>query len=179
MTTDGPIVRADGSGEGIVPRLLDGLDRSLCVVMGAALVMMVIAVSVQVLGRYLLRDIPVWTEEAARYASIWLAMTALPVAIRRRAHIAVDLFQRVESPTVQGLLKWFSLLTMGIVLAVMAVYGYRYLGAASRQISGGLGIPMSYVYVAAPIGSACSFAFLLELAFARGDSSSNEEGSAR
>lgn len=179
MTTDGPAARAGSSGVKIVPRLLDGLDRTLCVVMGAALVTMVVAVSVQVLGRYLLRDIPVWTEETARYASIWLAMTALPVTIRRRAHIAVDLFQRVEAPIVQGLLKWIGLLTMGLVLAVIAVYGYRYLGAASRQISGGLGIPMSYVYVAAPIGSTCSFAFLLELAFSRSDSSSNEEGSAR
>lgn len=145
-------------------RILDGLERVLYVAMGACLIGTVVSVSVQVVGRYLLRDIPIWTEETARYTTIWVGMLAMPLGIRRQAHITIDALAQVPSPALRAVMKWVGVASAATFLAVLTWYGWLNLGPSHRQISGGLGIPMSAVSAAVPVGSVLSIVYLIESA---------------
>ena len=61
-------------------------------VAGTFMALLLLALSAQVASRYLLGSSIGWTEEVARYLFIWLVFLGASAAIRRRIHVAVDLF---------------------------------------------------------------------------------------
>lgn len=68
----------------IVIGVSNGLDRVATVVAGAALVVLVGAVMLQVVARYVFQQPPAWTEELARYAMIWAGLIGASMSFKRR-----------------------------------------------------------------------------------------------
>ncbi|WP_121062355.1 TRAP transporter small permease [Chachezhania antarctica] len=64
--------------------LSNGLDRVATVVAGAAIVVLVGAVMLQVVARYIFQQPPSWTEELARYAMIWAGLIGASMSFKRR-----------------------------------------------------------------------------------------------
>ncbi|SUB02112.1 TRAP-type C4-dicarboxylate transport system, small permease component [Pannonibacter phragmitetus] len=68
----------------ILGRISDGLDR---IMRGAAvlfLLVMVAAICLQVVARYGFSSPPAWTEEAARYAMVWVGLLGATVAFKAK-----------------------------------------------------------------------------------------------
>ncbi|MDK3019244.1 TRAP transporter small permease [Pseudodonghicola flavimaris] len=64
--------------------LSNGLDRVATVVAGTAIAVLVGAVMLQVVARYIFQQPPAWTEELARYAMIWAGLTGATMSFKRR-----------------------------------------------------------------------------------------------
>ncbi|MGI3164414.1 TRAP transporter small permease [Pseudooceanicola sp. 200-1SW] len=62
----------------------NGLDRVATVLSGLAIVVLVGAVMLQVVARYIFQQPPAWTEELARYAMIWAGLLGATMSYKRR-----------------------------------------------------------------------------------------------
>ena len=70
--------------------LVRALDRGLRLAAALCLAGMFALIVAQVVLRYGGGGVPVFTEEVARYAMIWMALLASAVAAREGSHIRID-----------------------------------------------------------------------------------------
>jgi TRAP-type transport system small permease protein len=126
------------------------------VVNGAAVTLfsaMVIVTAVGVFFRYVLNAALPWAEEADRYLFIWLSFVGASITMRHKAHIAVDILVRSFAPALRN---WLALLAQAAILAFLVVV-FRASGpvieVTSQTRTTATDIPMSWVYLAVPVGS--------------------------
>ena len=86
---------ATNSGGKSVVAVHAALDRVASVLAGAAVVVLVGAVMLQVVARYVFNQPPAWTEELARYAMIWAGLIGASLSFKR--HFDPALFGGVAS----------------------------------------------------------------------------------
>ncbi len=134
----------------------------------AALVVLVTAVLLAVAVRYfgVLGGSLHWTDELARFTTIWLVMLGSAVAFERGAHAAVDVLPDLLPPAAGRLVRLVAYLLSALFLAVLAWQGVALTLRTMRQVSPALGLPMGLVYLAVPVGAALMA--LQALAFAVG-----------
>lgn len=65
-------------------RISTALDRAATVLAGVAIVVLVGAVMLQVVARYVFSQPPAYTEELARYAMIWAGLVGASMSFKRR-----------------------------------------------------------------------------------------------
>lgn len=95
-----------------------------------------------------------WTMEVSRYAMIYMVMLTNAVAIRERDEIIFEyVFKRLPA-RLQCFAAVIGDLLVLFFLAVMLVFGVRASIANMVQLSPALGLPITYVYVAMPLGAA-------------------------
>jgi TRAP-type C4-dicarboxylate transport system permease small subunit len=132
-----------------------GLLAGVRLLTGAALVLLVGAVLVAVAVRYfgLFAGSLHWTDELARFTTIWLVMLGSVVAFDRGAHMAVDLLPG-SLPGLGGrILRTIVHALSAVFLGVLAWQGLALALRTMRQVSPALGLPMGYVYLAVPVGA--------------------------
>ncbi len=143
-------------------KLMNGIEYIL---KGAVLTLigaMMVWVCGMVPARYLFNYTPSYGEELSRYMFVWLVFLSLPIVAKAGGHMAIE--------TVTICLKGSALKTARIIaeaftlifLAIMTYQGIFMVMRASYQTSPGLGLSMSVVYLAIPIG--CGIMFLNVLA---------------
>lgn len=96
----------------------------------------------------------VWTEEAARYIFIWVSYLAIPLAIRQRTNIRVDIIYSRLSPRLQGV-SWVVVdLCLCILSAFIFVEGLAHIRMqwAMPQTTAAMQIPYYVPYLILPIG---------------------------
>jgi len=122
---------------------------------GAAVTLFSAMVAVTAIGvffRYVLNSALPWAEEADRYLFIWLSFVGASITMRRKAHIAVDILVRSFEP---GLRKWVALLVQAGVLGFLGVVfraSWPVIEVTSHTQATATGVPISWVYLAAPVG---------------------------
>lgn len=142
--------------------LLRGLRATVAGLVMLFFAWMLLAVLVQVVGRYFAFSID-WASESATLAQIWMVLLAAGLAMREQLHVRVDalvnLFpvrvQRILSLVVALACLWFLSLTIRGSLAMIAV------GTIER--SPVLALPMWIAFLSLPLGLAY---FGLELVLA-------------
>lgn len=130
-------------------RLYDGLG----LLGGAILAVMALAVFVQVAGRFVGVGFE-GLDEVPRYLFVWLVMIGAAAAMHRGEHTALEYFRQRLAPrgraiaaavtNAAGILLFLSMIKTSFVL----------IPTTQLQSSPGLGVPLSYVYAAMPVGSA-------------------------
>ena len=137
-------------------RAYAGLLAAVRFLTGAALVLLVTVVLLAVFVRYfgILAGSLHWTDELARFTTIWLVMLGSVVAFDRGAHVAVDLLPGRLPPVAARWLRVVAFLLSAAFLAVLAREGWALSARTMRQVSPALGLPMGYVYLAVPVGGA-------------------------
>jgi TRAP-type C4-dicarboxylate transport system permease small subunit len=146
----------------MLTRLSERLDRALAVLLAVLLTMIVLAVTWQVVSRYLLGDPSGWTEELARFLLVWIGLFGGALAYQRRLHLGIDLVpeylrkRHSENATNAMAGTVVRLLVDGGVLVFAAatlVVGGGALVALTidlEQYSPALGLPMAVVYLGLP-----------------------------
>lgn len=145
--------------------LIRTIEAGLRISAALCLVGMFALVVVQVVLRYTPGAVPVFTEEVARYAMIWMALTATAVAVREGSHIRIDLVPTVLHTLVPPLGRALEFVLDTIALGVFLVLFWQGLDMvqfAAAQRSEGLQISLAWPYSALPI--AFAFASLFALA---------------
>ena len=138
-------------------RLYDGLGH----LGGVILALMAGAVFVQVVARYVFARAIDGIDEVPRYLFVWLVMIGAAAAMHRGQHTALDYFRDRLGPTARrvtllvtngvAVLLFLSMLKVSLVLVPNA----------QLQRSAGLDLPLGWVFLAVPVGSALIVAPML------------------
>jgi len=121
---------------------------------GLVLAVMAGAVFIQVVMRYLGLTGIDGLEEVPRYLFVWLVMIGAASAMQRGQHTVLDYFINLLTPRAHALVLVLTNV-VGIVLFLYLIkLSLVLVPNAQLQSSPGLGLPLGWVYVAVPIGSA-------------------------
>lgn len=115
---------------------------------------MVGLIFVQVFNRYVINVSLSWTEELARYIHIWQVWVGASYAVRRKAHLKVEMFKNIFPVTVR---KWVDVVAIFLwfILAVFLAYQGTELVVTvfdRGQLSPAMRLPMWLPYLAIPVG---------------------------
>ena len=145
------------------PLIIQKIDRALEVVVIVLFLAIVLIGALQVFNRFVLDRPLSWTEEAQRFAFIWLVFLAIPLGYTRGSHIAVDLVtSRLPERwiTIGAGLIDFLWLAVSVTIVVASLPLIR---VARFQVSPALEFPMHVVYLVIPV----AFAYIALLSATR------------
>lgn len=155
--------------EELNPRGLFGLiDRVVCWIVVAGLLLIALILVAQVFARYAVNHPTVWSEELAVSLFVWVAMLAVPMGFRRGEHLTLDFLVKRLGPTMTRVSAVIIAALSALTLFAIGWLALQLLPAGDRQllsgIASGLGIPakVSWVYLAIPVGCALSLVFVFE-----------------
>ena len=117
---------------------------------------------VQVVLRYVFHSPFSWAEELARYLLIWITCLGSAYAIRDGMHISINYLQSKLKGSAQTLVRMvIYVLTLGFFIYCIKE-GMLFSLAQWTQRSTAMQIPMTFPYIAIPIGFAIMFLVALE-----------------
>lgn len=127
---------------------------------GWLLAAIAIIVFLQVLFRYVLRVIAPWTEELARYTSIWMVYTGTVVAAVRRDHIKVTVLVDRFGPGARFLAEILAVAVGLFVSVIVFVGSIRLILNNWRQMAVTIPVSVAALYVPLTLFAVFSFATL-------------------
>jgi len=134
-------------------RISDIINRIAEIAIVIIISIMAVAVFAEVIFRYVLPLPLFWTEEFARYCLVWSSLLGAGVALKRGEHIAVTFFTNKFPKRIQIdsllLVQIFIVVFLGIIFWG----GFCLVIITRHQLSPAMRIPMSWPYMAVPIGS--------------------------
>lgn len=134
---------------GAIRRVIDRVLGALCIV---AFVGLVFIVSWQVFTREVLNNSAPWTEEAARYTFVVLAVLAAAYVFSERGHIAVEILIEKLPPRLQRVMGVvIELIVMVFIVLVFIIGGSRVAENAWGQDISTLPLSVGHVYLVLPI----------------------------
>lgn len=104
-----------------------------------------------------------WAEEFIRYGMIWIAFIGSSVCFRKGMHVGVDfLIELLKGKVKKGLRLFVNLASM-VFMVFLIKYSIDLVlfTQGTGQITPSLQIPLFYIYLAIPIGSALSLLHLI------------------
>jgi TRAP-type C4-dicarboxylate transport system permease small subunit len=133
------------------------LDAGIAWLEGLALGLLVLAMTgvtlSQVFWRYALNAPLIWSEEAARYLFVWVAMVGAGLAMHQGGHYALAAFtMRLPAP-VQRLARAVAVVVSAGFLVILLRAGIAETRQAAMQDSSTLPMTMDLAYLAIPIGA--------------------------
>lgn len=138
----------------MIARLFSGMDTIVNWILALIMTAMLIVVSAQVWYRFVLNDPLAWSEELARYLFVWISFLGSAVGVRMQVHLGIDLIDKILSPRGRKIMTIGVNILIQIFLVVVIYWGIRILKVVQFQKSASMGIPMTYPYLAVPVGSA-------------------------
>ncbi|WP_157983861.1 TRAP transporter small permease [Nesterenkonia muleiensis] len=122
----------------------------------------------QVIMRYVFDRPTVWSEEFATLSFVALVMAAIPIALRRHEHIALEFLLNKTPLAIRTVLNVVvALLTIG-TFALLAYLAWGLLPSAERQLLTGItlavgfDVKLSWMYATVPVGFTCAVIFGVE-----------------
>ena len=103
----------------------------------------VITVSIQIVARYFLDNVPPWTEEASRILFIYAIAFASGLAYKGNYFVRLDLFQEKDKPQLKRVLNRLTPLVTLLLFGVMGAYALHMLDMGRTERSPSLQIPMT------------------------------------
>ena len=138
--------------------ILFGLKRPIDRLLEATLILLFFAlfacVIIQVFTRYVMNDPAIFTEEASRFAIIWLSLLGTAYACGRLEHMAYSMFpDKLKGEKLLAHMRSVAVLVLFFALWVMCYGGGRLMLRAFdfEQLSATLALPMGYVYLCIPL----------------------------
>jgi TRAP-type C4-dicarboxylate transport system permease small subunit len=143
-------------------RILDGFHRLLTWLMAAAIAILIIPVTLQIVSRYTAL-IPswIWTEELSRFLFIWMIMLGSMIAVREGTHFVVDVLPPLP-PRPNAALQLVSDLGVLVFALVFTWYGIEFVKFGWNQTSELAELPMTYIFAAWPLAGLTWIVFLGE-----------------
>ena len=140
----------------LIEKLSLSLDRIVKILVFAAIVGMIVVISLQIVCRVLF-DSLTWSEEVSRYLLVWATFLGATMAYKRGMHIAVTFVVESTPGKMKKVLNVLSVVLSLVFFFIALRYGIEYISLQTSQVSAALRIPMKYVYTVIP----CSFMIML------------------
>jgi TRAP-type C4-dicarboxylate transport system permease small subunit len=138
-------------------RFLSGIQRGIdgvvrWIVIGFMLVM-TLAVSLQIVFRYVFNAPLGWSEEVARFSFVWVSFFGASALMRVREHIGVNVFVDRFPPRLRAVSLFLADLVALVCIYFFVVGGISLTTNEWRQLAPATEIPMGWVYLAIPISA--------------------------
>ena len=133
-------------------RAVDALNRWIrwiCIFFSGAIFLLVMA---QILFRYVIKVSAPWTEEAARYLMIWMALLSAGLAFQKGQHFNIDFVTDRMAPATRAKMALLTSLLTSIFILCIIVWGIPFAILGFFTLSPGLEITMFLPYLAVPVG---------------------------
>ncbi|WP_040513627.1 TRAP transporter small permease subunit [Gracilibacillus halophilus] len=150
-----------------IVKMIDQINKVVKILVGIFIAVMAVTIILQVFSRYVLGSSLTWSEEMARYFSIYAVFFGAALALRRQNLIAVEVLHEFLP---KHITKWLKLIVQVICVVffiVLIVQGFNMMDRVSTQQSPALQISMLIPYASIPIGGMLmilnSFAVSIEL----------------
>lgn len=117
---------------------------------GLLILAMALLIFWQVICRYLMNNSLTWSEELGRYIFVWITFIGLPVALKRGAHVAIDLLLKKSKGHFHMAILIINYTIIGAIGLLIAYSGIRLFQVGVGQISSAMLVPMQYVYIIIP-----------------------------
>jgi TRAP-type C4-dicarboxylate transport system permease small subunit len=127
------------------PSPLRALERVETAVAVSLFVLLVVTVGLQVVTRYVFNNSFGWTEEIARYLLVGVTFLGGGIAVRRRAHLSLELWSGA-SPRVQAIHARAVDLMTAAFYGWAAVLAFDISSALARQRMTVIDVPISVLY---------------------------------
>jgi len=138
---------------GVITKLSAYIDKISCYFVIFLTIALTATIFFEVFFRYVIKNPLIMTEELSRYTMIWLTFVAAPVALRRKAHVGMDILKKYYSGRKNmNILKILSQLIIIIFLLFLIYFGCKHVLEVQSQISAALRISMSWPFLSIPIG---------------------------
>lgn len=141
-----------------IERVLVNCNRWLLILLLLAMACIVFA---NVVLRYTTGDSIVWAEEVARHLMIWGTFLGAGLVLRFGGHVAIDNLHQAVSTRSARWLRTVVVVGIGIFCLVMTYFSILYVWATRFQTTAATDIPISFIYVAMPVGFLLMFVHLL------------------
>lgn len=141
-----------------IERALVNCNRWLLILLLLAMACIVFA---NVVLRYTTGDSIVWAEEVARHLMIWGTFLGAGLVLRFGGHVAIDNLHQAVSTRAARWLRTVVVVGIGIFCLVMTYFSILYVWATRFQTTAATDIPISFIYVAMPVGFLLMFVHLL------------------
>jgi TRAP-type C4-dicarboxylate transport system permease small subunit len=106
----------------------------------------------QVFFRYVLFDPLGWTEEAMRYAVVWMTFLVAGAVLYRGEQLSIDIFGGVLPAWLRRAQSILILLLISVFCLLLVVYGWPQAIRNIRQLSPSAQIPMIVPYISVVVG---------------------------
>lgn len=146
--------------------LKDRMVRFELIACGILLIVMTAVVSYGMFERFVIRYGIGWTDELSRYLSIWAIFMGASLGIVRGAHVGVEVFVQILPKRLQFWAEKLSMLICSIFTGALTYVAVIYFIRLenSGQITPAMQVPMSWAFLAVPVGCAFMFVhFVIEL----------------
>jgi len=137
------------------------LTRATEVLVGLAFVVLIIAVTIQVLGRSSLFDSPVWTEELTRFSLLYLTAFGVGLSFIRGDLVNVDIICESLPAPFPWLLRLISAIVVAALCCILIGPAYEFTSIGAFQTSPALGWRMDYIHASVLALLVCLFVFSL------------------
>lgn len=141
-----------------IERVLVNCNRWLLILLLLAMACIVFA---NVVLRYTTGDSIVWAEEVARHLMIWGTFLGAGLVLRFGGHVAIDNLHQAVSTRAARWLRTVVVVGIGIFCLVMTYFSILYVWVTRFQTTAATDIPISFIYVAMPVGFLLMFVHLL------------------
>ncbi|WP_428642677.1 TRAP transporter small permease [Roseibium sp.] len=112
-----------------------------------AVAMMVVAILIQVVFRYVFNNALPWPDEAARFCMLWMTGLMAPTAFRRGGFVAIDMLTHALPRSLANLISLALLLVSLAVLLVAVRIGYAEVtGFGGKFATASLYVPGSFTF---------------------------------
>ncbi|MGN0776548.1 MAG: TRAP transporter small permease [Candidatus Ventricola sp.] len=125
--------------------------------MSLIFVSMLIVLTMQIVARFIFNSPIIWSEEFSRYVYVWLVYIGLSYCATQDTHVRVTLVLDRLPASVQLCLKGICNFIVVAAVLYMLPHSVRYALKQSALKSGCMQIPMSFVYLAVPVGYVLAF----------------------
>nr|WP_321456608.1 TRAP transporter small permease [uncultured Cohaesibacter sp.] len=139
------------------------IEKIINFVIILCLMLMTLVIFYQVVLRYVFDSSNIWAEEFARYAFIWVVLLGSASALRRFQHIRIDFIVNMLPERGQKIVNFINYILIVGFLVTLIKYGIAISMKTTHQISAGLHIPMSFMYLSIPIGAALMLLFAIQI----------------
>lgn len=120
-------------------------------ILNIILAVLVIAVFMQVIFRFVLGSPLAWTEELARYCLIWITFLGAAYAMSLKAHIGMEVFVNIFKLSGRKMLYILSTIASFAFFLLMVIQGFDLAVQSMSQLSPVLRIPMGVIYAIIPL----------------------------
>jgi TRAP-type transport system small permease protein len=134
-------------------KLMDRVNKAVLVLIGILTGVMAAVIITQVFSRFVLSTSLSWSEELARYLSIYTVFLGAAVALRNQGLISVEVLHEFIPA---GFTKWLKIIVNIICIifcVILLVEGIEMMNKVQIQNSPAMQISMSIPYASIPIGS--------------------------
>lgn len=137
-------------------KILHEVNGFLLKLAGWAVMLAVAAIAViipyEVLGRYVIGRMSVWSSEFSQYALVWASMLGGAVGLKRGYQVGITTLTDSLPPSAAKWVRIVGYSLMLVFLGLMTYYGVQQTWMNRNQTSSTMGVPMSYPYAALPVG---------------------------